>query len=751
MKRILCLILMIAVMLPMTSSNLTAWDDSRAVFDDVSKMTSEEIVAEMKYAVSTGQDGNYYPKDRLHQLEQQLAKNQTQEIERFEQQLKNDADVAKQIENLKQKALDKAQEKGDAWIEQNQEAIQQQVEEQARISLGFSPDEWNQKKADFNDMYERGSKYYEDNLQSYVEDAEYVIDLYNTYQSGKANHPEAPEAAQNLVGFLNATGKLLNSAGEKMDKTPLRPIGEILKMYGAATGLGDTAAKAAWNYAHREGISGIYNTQYSEGLEKAGMSDFDLGGIEKSNLMMFDNNLRILKLSDGYLVFNDKFEIVPGASGNKLTQAEYEKLEQIFTAFQNGKEDGWPNLNAEQLAQLARGDKIKVTVDDKTWPFSDDIREFDSTSVLAMGEKHADQTIREDVLTSIDRIINGELNLLTGLIDPFTRLGRRREINELLTEFYKINGYEDSFIHNREAFLEWVKALKEANKDLSPEELKEKIKEELRRMLEEKEGKQEETGEKGDAEEEKNPLEEAMEAIDPEITGVDASGVKKGEGGGGGHWTEETPEDFNGVKDGGFTNTGGTNRPMPGGGSPQSIGIPVLKPNIYLYPEETQVMEVMFRCPWQLTTVIPDYSGSWEVTAEPDGTLDGVYGFLFYEALVQPVFFQTEEGWKLVADSREETFEAILDLYGFNSQEKKDFIEFWQSKLDPDTEYIMYPQETAVIDRVMPIDVDPKPASAYRIWFYFIPDEGLNVPEPEDTETILRNSTTLVEWGGMYK
>ena len=750
MRRILCLMLMVIMTVPVCGNQVLAWEEAKAVFDDVTSLTSEEIVAEMKYAVATGKNGSYYPKDRLHQLEQQLAKNQAAEIERFKKQLKNDAEVAKQIEKLKQKALDKVKEKSDAWIEANKDAIQKEVEEQARMTLGFSSEEWNKQKDNFNDMYDKGSKYYEDNLESYVEDAKYVLDLYNTYQGGKTKHPEAPEAAQNLVGFLDATGKLLNSAGEKMDKTPLRPIGEILKMYGAATGLGDTAAKAAWEYAHREGISGIYNTQYSDGLNKAGMSDFDLGGIQKSNLMMFDKNLRILKLSDGYVVFNDKFEVVPGAFGNKLTQAEYDKLEQIYTSFQNGREGGWPNLTAEQLAQLARGDKIKVTVDDNMWPFSDDIREFDASAILALGEKHADQTIREDTLISIDRILNGELNLITGLIDPFTRLGRRREINALLSDFYKLNGYEDSFIHNREAFLEWVKALKEENEGLSSDELKKLIKEELKRRLEEKEGKSEDEEEEED---DKNPLEEALEEIDPEVTGADASGVKTGDEDEeeGGHWTQETPEDFNGVKDGGFTNTGGTNRPMPGGGSPQSIGIPVLKPNIYLYPEETQMVKVTFLYPQRLTEVIPSYEHYWQVEAAPNGLLDGTYGFLFYEAIVQESLFQQNHGWVLSVDNRVEDFESMLNLYGFNATEQKDFIEFWQGRLCEDISYAVYPQGTRIIDQAMPVEVMPEPDRSYRIWFYYIPYDGQAVVEPETVEFIERQGFTLVEWGGMFK
>ena len=82
---------------------------------------------------------------------------------------------------------------------------------------------------------------------------------------------------------------------------------------------------------------------------------------------------------------------------------------------------------------------------------------------------------------------------------------------------------------------------------------------------------------------------------------------------------------------------------------------------------------------------------------------------------------------------------------------KEDFIEFWTEKLDETTEYLIYPQETKIIDAVMPVDVTPVPANAYRIWFYFIPDDGTLILEPDSVEEIDRQGYTLVEWGGMYE
>ncbi len=773
MKKLNLLIFVMIILLFSNSLTASGRYDSKTVFDDISKMTSEEIVAEMKYAVSIGQGGKYFPQDRIHELEKQMAKNQTKEIDRFKKELDRDAKVAKQVESLKQKAVDKAKEQGEKYYKENEAKIKEQVEEQARKAMKMSKDQWNANKSKFNNMYKNGSDAYTKHAEKYVEVAKTAYEAYEAYASAKKNHPEAPDSAQNLIGFLNATGVALKFAGDKMDKTPLRPIGEILKMYAAATSLGDTAGKAAWNAIHHEGINPNFKTKYTKGLDKVGIGAFDWAGIEKSSLMMHNKDIRILKLADGYVVFNENFEVIPGGSGNILSKAEYKKLEELYVGFSTGKKEGWPDLTAEQLAKLVRGDKIKVNLTNN-FLFPDSIKEFDSKNIEAMGESQAERTIGDDIVTSLDRIINGEQGVLDKLVDPFTRYTRQKELRDLMYEFMRQGDVFDSSIHRKEAFLEWVNEIKAENDELTPKELKELLKNLLDEGKEGEDGEDEKDKDKEevdpeeptdtedpadteDPDENKDPLTEELEKIDPDVENADASGVKTKEdqpedaSDGEDHWTEQTPEDFDGSKDGGFTNTGGTNRPMPGGNNPQAIGIPVLKPNIYLYPESPQVITVAFKYPWQLTTVIPDYVNQWKVLVEPKGTIDDTYGFLFYEATVGKGFFQKTEGWQLPIGNRDKSFDELLDLYKFNEQEKEDFIEFWTEKLDETTEYLIYPQETKIIDAVMPVDVTPVPASAYRIWFYFIPDDGTLILEPESVEEIDRQGFTLVEWGGMYE
>ncbi len=175
------------------------------------------------------------------------------------------------------------------------------------------------------------------------------------------------------------------------------------------------------------------------------------------------------------------------------------------------------------------------------------------------------------------------------------------------------------------------------------------------------------------------------------------------------------------------------------------------KPNIYLYPETETEITVTFEKPEYLTSSIPDYTGAWTVTAAPDGRLTDIngnsYGYLFYEALVKKKAFQTEEGFLVPADKRDETFRRILTSYGFNEQETADFIEYWSDYLKDGADYLMYPMLTDGVDAAMPISFSVRPDSIYRIWFGFAFYDGGEIKTPAVTP-IVRDGFTVIEWGG---
>jgi hypothetical protein len=173
-----------------------------------------------------------------------------------------------------------------------------------------------------------------------------------------------------------------------------------------------------------------------------------------------------------------------------------------------------------------------------------------------------------------------------------------------------------------------------------------------------------------------------------------------------------------------------------------------------LYGDAGTEVDIEFIHPERLRDVIPEYPGQWKTIIVEDGqlTVNGESGFpyLFYESVTAESLLQTDTGFAVPIGHRNDVLRTIMEEYGFNQAETDDFVEYWSGKLDDSRNYIAYPQDTEVVDKAMPIrysgtEID----SFYRLWFYFVEDEGQAYKEP-GIRQIERTGTTLVEWGGVF-
>jgi hypothetical protein len=147
-----------------------------------------------------------------------------------------------------------------------------------------------------------------------------------------------------------------------------------------------------------------------------------------------------------------------------------------------------------------------------------------------------------------------------------------------------------------------------------------------------------------------------------------------------------------------------------------------------------------------LTSSIPEYGDGWTVWAEPSGRLDGKYDYLYYSARVY-WDFQLEHGWSVAAEGVFPWFEQILPQLGLNSDETRDFVDYWSVHLPYSPCYRVFPQGTEMVDRQIAMTVTPEPDSVLRLWLAIerlVQCEPL--PEPELTP-FDRNGFTVVEWG----
>ncbi|CAG5080854.1 carboxypeptidase-like regulatory domain-containing protein [Parvicella tangerina] len=185
--------------------------------------------------------------------------------------------------------------------------------------------------------------------------------------------------------------------------------------------------------------------------------------------------------------------------------------------------------------------------------------------------------------------------------------------------------------------------------------------------------------------------------------------------------------------------------------SPEAV---LLKPIIYLYPEEETVVNVKLDYKGDIIYSYPAYpKEGWCVTAHPDGTLLGsndleYYG-LFWEGIPDQSLTIGEEGFVVSGDQTVSFLENALAELGLNRREAMEFIIFWQPKMENNL-YNLIHFSTDEYQDLAHLEVTPQPETIIRVMMVYQP---LNHPidiVPQDLSKMRkeRKGFTLVEWGG---
>ncbi len=176
------------------------------------------------------------------------------------------------------------------------------------------------------------------------------------------------------------------------------------------------------------------------------------------------------------------------------------------------------------------------------------------------------------------------------------------------------------------------------------------------------------------------------------------------------------------------------------------------KPVIYLYPEEPSdvTVKVEFPLGGELTCTYPEYSGGWNVTAMPDGTLydsnGDEYYCLYWEGVSRDTM-DSSEGFCVKGSDTAAFLREKLMYIGLTAREANEFIIYWLPRMQ-DAPYNVITLHTADYARSVPLDVSPAPDSMIRVFMtYYASDEPVDIPE-QRLPHYDREGFTLVEWGG---
>jgi len=178
------------------------------------------------------------------------------------------------------------------------------------------------------------------------------------------------------------------------------------------------------------------------------------------------------------------------------------------------------------------------------------------------------------------------------------------------------------------------------------------------------------------------------------------------------------------------------------------------KPVIYLYPEKDTQVSVKVGA--NITKSEPLYpENGWTVLAHPNGQLDyqnSVYPNLFWEGTGKGIYTNhAGEGFVVPQSKLISTIYSHLKLQGLNTQESKDFMEFWADKL-PNTPYVRLTWlDTHDMNILAPLLVAPRPNTTIRIFLEFEGLEKYIYLQPQKLSAPKRSGFTLIEWGGLLR
>jgi CarboxypepD_reg-like domain len=157
-------------------------------------------------------------------------------------------------------------------------------------------------------------------------------------------------------------------------------------------------------------------------------------------------------------------------------------------------------------------------------------------------------------------------------------------------------------------------------------------------------------------------------------------------------------------------------------GQISSVRMELLKPIIYIYPEETTEVEVSLNYDGKITTTYPKLpSQGWKVTAYPDGTLidenEKEYYALYWEGEPRKPL-RMEDGFVVSKDQTIPFLEEKLAQLGLKAKESNEFIIFWLPVLEKNAFNLIRFAGDDYLEQAQ-LNISPTPETIIRVTMVF--------------------------------
>jgi hypothetical protein len=180
------------------------------------------------------------------------------------------------------------------------------------------------------------------------------------------------------------------------------------------------------------------------------------------------------------------------------------------------------------------------------------------------------------------------------------------------------------------------------------------------------------------------------------------------------------------------------------------------EPIVYLYPPQTENIQVKLGEDVTVFDSYPAYQEGWNVNARPDGELTDLRSgrrtrYLFWEGRSY-VLPPQRRGFVVRSSDVAGFLGGVLPRLGLDQKEAGDFIAAWSSKLTAAPYYFISFVERSVIDQYYPLRIEPAPDTVIRVFMDFTPlSKPIAVEPPLLASPPQRKGLTVVEWGVLVR
>lgn len=176
------------------------------------------------------------------------------------------------------------------------------------------------------------------------------------------------------------------------------------------------------------------------------------------------------------------------------------------------------------------------------------------------------------------------------------------------------------------------------------------------------------------------------------------------------------------------------------------------KPVLYLYPEQETNVIVTLGSSDDIAVSYPSYDGSWDIKAQPDGTLtdssNRSYNYLYWESDTDDFEPDFSTGFCVKGSDMAAFLEEQLSYMRLSDKEQDDFITYWLPRMQRNP-YNLISFQFENYDAYEKLDIDPVPDCMIKAFMAYKPLREPVEITPQALPGAERYGFTAVEWGGM--